>query len=51
MRNRGTIAIVVAVVLIAFATAVISSTLAPDRSATNGHTMPDGSTMQGEDMP
>lgn len=49
MRARGT-ALIVAVILIAFAVVVITSTLsAGDEAAT--HTMPDGGTMQGDGMP
>jgi hypothetical protein len=48
--NRTSIAILVAVVLIAFATLVISSTLSTDDGAST-HRMPDGSTMQSDDMP
>jgi nitrate/nitrite-specific signal transduction histidine kinase len=50
MRNHRSALIVLAVLLIAFATVVISSTL----SSNNGdaaHTMPDGGSMKGDSMP
>jgi hypothetical protein len=50
MRNRTSMMIVVAVVLIAFATVVIASTLSAD-SGGAAHTMPDGSSMKGDEMP
>ncbi len=49
MRGRGP-ALIVAVILIAFAAVVMTSTLsAGDETPT--HTMPDGATMQGDHMP
>jgi hypothetical protein len=50
MKNRTSTMIVVAILLIAFATAVVASTLS-NGNAGASHTMPDGSSMQGDDMP
>jgi hypothetical protein len=50
VRSRRTTLIVVAVIMIAFATVVVGTTLsAGDGGVT--HTMPDGSSMQGDRMP
>lgn len=49
MQNRTTRMIAVAVIVLAFATAVVATTLlADDGGAT--HAMPDGRPMQGEQM-
>lgn len=50
MQRRRSTYIVVAVIVIAFATVVMSSTLGSG-GADATHRMPDGSTMQGDDMP
>ena len=49
MPNRTTKLIVVAVIVIAFVTGVVSSTLSSGSSAS--HSMPDGGTMDGDRMP
>jgi hypothetical protein len=50
MKNRTSTMIVVAILLIAFATVVVTSTSSP-KSEGASHTMPDGSSMKGDDMP
>ena len=50
MRNRTSMVIVLAVVLIAFATVVVASTLSAAGGAT-AHSMPDGNSMEGAAMP
>ena len=49
MPNRTTMLIVIAVIVIAFVTGVVSSTLSSGSSAS--HSMPGGSTMDGSRMP
>ena len=51
MRNRTTTMILVAVLMIAFATMVVASTLSADGGSDAGHTMPDGRTMMDGEMP
>jgi hypothetical protein len=50
MPNRTTSIIVVAILVIAFATVVVASTLS-DGSRGAAHSMPDGSTMKDGEMP
>ena len=49
MKNKTSTMIVVAVVSIAFATVVVASSLSNSKGAS--HTMPDGGSMKGDDMP
>ena len=49
MPNRTTMLIVIAVLVIAFVTGVVSSTLSGGSTA--AYSMPDGSTMDGGRMP
>lgn len=50
MRNRTSLIILLLVIILAFATSVVASTLSGD-SAGGTHTMPDGSTMPEDEMP
>ena len=49
MNNRTTKLMVIAVLVVAFVAGVVSSTISGDSTA--AHTMPDGGTMDGGDMP